>query len=139
MAVRNATAEWQGNLKEGNGTVGFGSFEANYSFASRFEEGEGTNPEELLGAAHAGCFSMALSNSLANEGYNPKRVHTTARVHLVKKDGKNTITRIDLTVEGEVEGIDEETFKQFAEDTKENCIVSRALNVDEMNVDAKLV
>lgn len=139
MAVRSATAEWNGNLNEGHGTMGFGSFEGNYSFASRFEDGDGTNPEELLGAAHAGCFSMALSASLAREGYDPQRISTTSKVHLVKKDDKMTITQIDLTVVGEVGGIDEETFKKFAEDTKENCIVSRALNVDKMTVDAKLV
>lgn len=139
MAVRSATAEWQGNLKEGKGKLGFGSFEGNYSFASRFEEGDGTNPEELLGAAHAGCYSMALSHALAGEGYDPKRVHTTAKVHLAKKDDKMTITQIDLTVEGEVGGIDEATFKKFAEDAKENCIVSRALGVDKMTVHAKLV
>jgi osmotically inducible protein OsmC len=139
MAVRSATAEWKGNLNDGNGKIAYGSFEGNYSFASRFEEGAGTNPEELLGAAHAGCYSMALSAALAREGYDPKRVNTTAKVHLVKKDDKMTITQIDLNVEGEVDGIDEETFKQFAEDAKNNCIVSRAINVDKMTLDAKLV
>lgn len=139
MAVREAKAQWQGNLNDGSGKVSFGTFEGNYSFASRFEEGEGTNPEELLGAAHAGCFTMALSAALGRDGYNPKNVSTTAKVHLVKKDGANTITQIDLHVEGDVEGIDEETFRDYADKAKQNCIVSRALNVDKITLDAKLV
>ena len=139
MAVRTATAEWQGNLNEGRGKIGFGTFEGNYSFSSRFEEGEGTNPEELLGAAHAGCYTMALSAALGRNGYNPERVNTTATVHLLKKDEKLTVTRIDLKVEAKIDGIDNDTFQQFAEDAKANCIISRALNVEEITLDATLV
>jgi osmotically inducible protein OsmC len=141
MAVRKSTAVWNGNLTEGAGTVrlGSGAFEGRYSFTSRFEEGTGTNPEELLGAAHAGCFSMALAAGLAKAGFAPKRVATEARVHLGKVDAGFAITRIDLHCEAEVPGIDAATFQEHAEGTKKNCIVSRALSAVEMRLDAKLV
>jgi osmotically inducible protein OsmC len=141
MAVRRASAVWNGNLTEGAGTVrlGSGAFEGRYSFTSRFEEGTGTNPEELLGAAHAGCFSMALAAGLAKAGHAPRRIATEAKVHLSKVEGGFAITRIDLVCEGEVPGIDLETFRDFAEGTKKNCIVSRALSAVDMHVEAKLV
>ena len=141
MAIRTAKAAWNGSLKEGDGTLalGSGAFEGRYSFNSRFEDGAGTNPEELLGAAHAGCFSMALAAGLGRAGFAPKRVETVAKVHLGKTDAGLAITRIDLETRAEVPGIDEVTFQKHAEDTKTGCIVSRALAAVEMRLDAKLV
>ena len=141
MAVRKAQAVWNGGLQDGNGQLktGSGAVDKNYSFSSRFEEGAGTNPEELLGAAHAGCFSMALAAGLGKAGFSPKRVSTTAAVHLTKGDAGLSISRIDLTTEAEVPGIDAATFAEHAEATKKNCIVSRALAAVEMRLDAKLV
>lgn len=141
MAIRTAKAAWNGNLQEGKGSLalGSGAFEGPYSFSSRFEDGSGTNPEELLGAAHAGCFSMALAAGLGRAGFAPKRVETEAKVHLGKNDAGMSITRIDLTTRAEVPGIDEATFQKHAEETKKGCIVSRALSAVEMTLDAKLV
>lgn len=141
MAVRNAEAVWEGNLRQGKGSVklGSGAFEGAYSFVSRFEEGAGTNPEELIGAAHAGCFSMALSADLERAGYTAKRIHTTARVHLETVDGKPTITKIHLDTEAEVPGIDEKSFLAQAEGAKKGCPVSRALAAVEVTLDARLI
>jgi osmotically inducible protein OsmC len=141
MATRNGSAEWRGDLKTGDGdlTVGDGVFKGSYSFSSRFEEGEGTNPEELIAAAHAACFTMALSNILAEHGHAPDSVRTVARVHLRQKEEGPTIQRIDLETEGRVPGIDEDHFAQHAEEAKRGCIVSRALaGVEEMTVTARL-
>jgi len=141
MATRNGSAEWRGDLQGGSGelTVGDGVFQGNYSFASRFEEGEGTNPEELIAAAHAACFSMALSADLAEHGHPAESVTTTARVHLRNVDGAPTIARIDLDVEGSVPGIDEAHFVEHAEAAKAGCPVSRALGgVPEIEVNARL-
>jgi osmotically inducible protein OsmC len=128
MPIRTASARWQGNLPEGSGTIktGRGGFEGNYSFKSRFQEGEGTNPEELIGAAHAGCFSMFFSKLLAEAGYSPT-VETTANVHLDKTDAGMTVTRIDLETAAEVPGIDEAEFQKLAEASKEGCPISRLL------------
>jgi lipoyl-dependent peroxiredoxin len=127
MAVRTSDAEWQGNLPEGKGTMklGSGAYQGQYSFKSRFESGTGTNPEELIAAAHAGCFSMALSHGLSQAGHTPKRVHTTAKVHLDKVEGGFAISRIELDCEAEVPGIDEAAFRQQAEGAKTGCPVSR--------------
>jgi osmotically inducible protein OsmC len=141
MATRNGSAEWHGDLKEGSGTltVGEGVFEGPFSFKSRFEDGEGTNPEEMVAAAHAGCFTMALSLILGNDGHTPDSLRTTAKVTLRNVDGAPTITKIDLETEGKVDGIDEEQFAKYAEQSKKECVVSRALGgVDEMTVSAKL-
>lgn len=141
MATRNGSAEWKGDLKGGSGTVtvGEGVFEGRYSFASRFEEGEGTNPEELLGAAHASCFAMALSLLLSEEGHPPDSVRAQAKVHLRNVDGLPTIARIELEVEGSVPGIDEDAFRGFAEKAKAGCPVSRALaGVPEISLEARL-
>jgi osmotically inducible protein OsmC len=141
MAIRNAEAEWNGSLKEGNGRVklGSGAFEGQYSFSSRFESGTGTNPEELIGAAHAGCFTMALSAGLGKAGLTPTRLHTTAKVHLGVVDGAPTVTQIDLDVTGQVPGIDAATFSKHAEDAKKGCLVSRALaGVQTINLTATL-
>jgi osmotically inducible protein OsmC len=142
MATRNGSAEWGGDLQSGAGslTVGEGVFAGDYSFASRFEEGEGTNPEELIAAAHAACFSMALSGELAGHGHPIESVRTTARVHLRNVDGAPTIARIELETEGRIEGIDQGHFEEHAQQAKENCPVSRALaGVAEMEVTARLV
>jgi lipoyl-dependent peroxiredoxin len=141
MAGRNGSAQWQGDLQSGSGTirVGDGVFEGNYSFKSRFEDGAGTNPEQLIAAAHAACFTMALSNMLSSAGHTPESVSTTADVQLRFVDGAPTITRIDLETEGRVPGIDAAQFQKFADDAKVNCVISRALaGVPEMNVTAKL-
>jgi osmotically inducible protein OsmC len=141
MAVRNGSAEWRGDLQSGSGTlaVGDGIFEGQYSFASRFEEGSGTNPEQLIAASHAACFSMALANILSEAGHAPDSVRTTARVQLRNVDGAPTLTRIDLETEGEVPGIDDQQFQQYAEQAKKGCPVSRALaGVPEIALSAKL-
>jgi osmotically inducible protein OsmC len=142
MATRNGSAEWRGDLKSGEGdlTVGDGVFKGAYSFSSRFEEGEGTNPEELIAAAHAACFTMALSNILAEHGHAPESVRTVVQVHLRQTDAGPTIQRIDLETEGRVGDIDEAHFTEHAEEAKAGCPVSRALaGVEEMNLTARLV
>src|SRR5215210_3911846 len=142
MATRNGSAEWRGDLKSGDGdlTVGDSAFKGSYSFTSRFEEGEGTNPEELIAAAHAACFTMALSNILAEHGHSPESVRTVAKVHLRQKEEGPTIERIDLETEGRVAQIDQDHFAEHAEEAKSGCIVSRALaGVEEMTVTARLM
>lgn len=141
MAVRSANAVWTGGLQDGAGTVrlGSGAFEGRYSFSSRFEEGTGTNPEELIGAAHAGCFSMALAAGLGRAGFAPKRVATSARVHLVKGEGGFAISRIELSCEAEVPGIDDAAFQEQAQGAKAGCPVSKALAAIEIRLEAKLV
>jgi len=140
MTTRTSSAVWEGNLKEGKGTmkVGRNAYEGPFSFASRFENGTGTNPEELIGAAEAGCFSMALSNGLTKAGHNPKRVSTTAKVNLEMVGGGPKITSIELDTEGEVPGIDEAKFKEIAEQTKKACPVSVALSGTEIKLNARL-
>jgi lipoyl-dependent peroxiredoxin len=141
MATRNGSAVWNGNLKGGAGevAVGDGVFSGSYSFQSRFEEGEGTNPEELIAAAHAACFSMAFANILAEAGHTADSVKTTAKVQLRPLDGKPTIASIELDVEGSVPGIDEVTFSEHAEAAKAGCPVSRALaGVPEITLNARL-
>jgi lipoyl-dependent peroxiredoxin len=141
MALRKANAVWNGGLTDGDGTVrlGSGAFEGRYSFASRFEEGTGTNPEELIGAAHAGCFSMAFAAGLGKSGFAPKRVATEARVHLTKGEAGFSITKVELFTEADVPGIDEETFQRHAADAKANCPVSRALKAIEIVLTATRV
>jgi len=141
MATRDGSAEWRGDLRSGSGTVrvASGLFDGAYSFSSRFEEGTGTNPEELIAAAHASCYAMALSNILAEHGHTPESVSTTAHVHLRNVDGAPTIARIDLDVEARVPDTDEDHFRRHAQEAKEECPVSRALaSVSEINLDAKL-
>jgi lipoyl-dependent peroxiredoxin len=129
MPVRTAEAQWHGGLKDGRGSVklGSGAFEGSYSFGTRFEAQPGTNPEELIGAAHAGCFSMALAATLGKAGFAPTRVHTNASVSLEKVGEGFKITRILLDTSAEVPKIDEPTFRRCAEDAKDNCPVSQAL------------
>ena len=141
MATRNGSAEWHGDLRNGSGnlTVGDGVFEGAYSFASRFEEGEGTNPEELIAGAHAACFAMALSNILATDGHSPDSVFVHARVHLRNVDGAATIAQIDLDVEGRVPGIERQQFEEYAQQAKADCPVSRALaGVPQITLAARL-
>ena len=137
MAIRESTAVWKGNLLQGKGTMrlGSGAWEGEYTRASRFEEGPGTNPEELVGAAHAGCFSMFLSAILSKAGHVPTNIATTATVHL--GDGPK-ITLIELSTVGEVPGIDEKTFLEFAEQAKKGCPVSQALAAVEIHLAARL-
>jgi osmotically inducible protein OsmC len=139
MATRKADAVWRGNLQQGEGRVQFGNFDKPYSFKSRFEEGEGTNPEELIAAAHAGCFSMALSHGLSQAGHEPKEVRTTAKVHLEKTAGGFAIPRIELDTVANVPGIDDAAFQKQAEDAKKNCPVSKVLAGAEISLNAKLV
>src|SRR5512143_444625 len=141
MPVRNAEAVWEGNLLKGKGKMklGSGAFEGAYSFASRFENGLGTNPEELIGAAHAGCFSMALSFMLEQAGYTPERVHTIAKVHIDKVGDGFKITVIELETQGKIPGIDEKTFIEKAETAKKGCPVSQALSGTEIKLKATLV
>ena len=129
MPIRNAEAEWNGSIIDGKGhmKLGSGAFDGPYSFRSRMEEGPGTNPEELIGAAHAGCYSMALSAILGRAGLTPTRIHTKAAVKFEKVEGGFSITNIELSVEAEIPGTDAAAFEQFAETAKANCPVSRAL------------
>ena len=143
MTNRSATARWQGSLKEGGGSVGLGTgaIDAPISFSSRFEEGEGTNPEELIAAAHAGCFSMKFAGDLGKAGFSPEQVTTTANVRLEKLEAGFTITKIELVTRAKVGGgIDEARFQEIARQSKDECPVSRALAaVSEITVDATLV
>jgi osmotically inducible protein OsmC len=142
MPQRKADARWEGSLEEGHGVmrVASGAYEGPYSFQSRFQEGDGTNPEELIAGAHAGCFSMALAADLGQAGYEPETVDTTATVHLEMGDGPPTIARIDLDTRAKVSGVEDDEFQKIAEATKENCPVSRALAaVATVNVNAELV
>jgi osmotically inducible protein OsmC len=142
MPTRKAEAEWEGNLAEGRGKlkVGSGAFEGPYSFKARFEEGESaTNPEELLGAAHAGCFTMAITAALSRERITPKRIHTEARVKLEKMGDAFSITHIELETEAEIPGIDDAQFQQYAQGAKENCPLSKALASTPISLTAKLV
>ena len=138
MAVRTSEATWNGNLREGKGVMKLGKngYEGPYTYASRFETGEGTNPEELIGAAHAGCYSMFLSALLTQAGFTPKRIHTTATIHLT--DGP-TISLIELNCEAEVPGVDEKTFLEKTEAAKAGCPVSKALASVAIKLNAKLI
>ena len=142
MAARTANAVWEGSIQEGRGqmSLGSGAFEGAYSFKSRFEEGDnGTNPEELIAAAHAGCFSMALSLALSEGGNAPESIQTQAKVSLRNLDGKPTITKVALTTRVRVPGLDDEAFQKAATAAKEGCVVTRALGgVDEITLDASL-
>jgi osmotically inducible protein OsmC len=141
MPKRRANARWEGSLTEGKGTMRMasGAYEGPYSFQSRFEEGDGTNPEELIAAAHAGCFSMALAGELGNAGHTPDSVETEATVHLDKVDDGFAIKRIDLHTRVSAPGVDESTFQQAAEAAKKGCPVSQALAaVESIELDAQL-
>ena len=138
MSIRNASAVWNGTLKQGDGTMklGSGAFEGTFTYASRFEEGPGTNPEELVGAAQAGCFSMYLAAVLTDAGYPPRQIRTSARVHL--QEGPR-ISLIELDTEAEVPNVDETTFQEKVDYSKKNCPISLALSGPELQVSARLV
>jgi len=138
MAVRNADAVWQGNLREGSGTMklGSGAYEGPYTYASRFESGPGTNPEELIGAAHAGCYSMFLSAVLTKAGFIPTKIHTTAAVHLTEGP---SISKIELNCEATVPNLDAAAFAEHAEAAKKGCPVSKALSSVDIQLNARLV
>jgi len=140
MPVRNASARWEGDLKGGSGTMkmGSGAYEGKYSFGTRFQEDPGTNPEELIAAAHAGCFSMALTAGLGRSGFSPESVSTQAKAHLEKVGEGFQITRIELVTVAKVADIDDATFQQHATGAKENCPVSKALAGVEISLDASL-
>ena len=137
MAIRKSSAVWKGSSREGSGTLRLGSglFEGPYDWRSRFENGPTTNPEELIAAAHAGCFSMALASDLTKAGHVPTQISTSAEVLM---DESKTITGVALETVGEVPGIDEKTFIEFAEGAKKNCPVSKALRALEITLTAKL-
>jgi len=141
MAVRTADAEWSGGLKDGKGSMklGSGAFEGPFSFKSRMEEGTGTNPEELIGAAHAGCYSMQFSAMLERAGFTPERVHTAAKVYFVPDGPGFSINKIELTTEGNVPGIDADKFQELAQAAKTSCPVSKALAGTEITLNATLV
>ncbi len=140
MVARTAEAEWRGSLQQGAGNMKFGSgaFEGHYSFGTRFGEEKGTNPEELIAAAHAGCFSMALALGLGETGFAPRRIHTSARVHIDRVADGFKITRIELTANADVPGISEAQFQTQAEAAKRNCPVSRALKGPDITLEAHL-
>ena len=140
MATRTAKARWNGSIGEGSGTMalGSGAYEGPYSFQSRFEDGSGTNPEELIGAAHAGCFSMALSGILGQGGNEPESIDTDAKVSIVKDGDGFAISKIALTTRGRVPGLDEAGFKEAADAAKAGCPVSKALTGVDITVDATL-
>lgn len=140
MPTRKAKATWNGDLKNGNGNMSFGdgAYDGAYTFKSRFEEGTGTNPEELIGAAHAGCFSMALSGDLAEAGYSPESITTTANVSLETVDGNPAIATITLNVSASVPDIEKEDFMEYAEGAKKNCPVSKALSGVNIEINAEL-
>jgi osmotically inducible protein OsmC len=141
MPARTADAVWTGGLKDGKGRleVASGAFEAPYTFRMRFEDEPGTNPEELIGAAHAGCFSMALAGALGRAGFTPTRIATTAKVHLSVGEGGAQISRIELHCEADVPGIDAGAFAEQAEGAKKNCPVSKALAAVPITLEAKLL
>jgi osmotically inducible protein OsmC len=142
MAARNGSAVWCGDIESGTGTitVGDGVFEGPYSYDSRFAAGTGTNPEQLIAAGHAGCFTMALATVLSRAGHVPERLSSSARVQLRNIEGAPTLTRIDLTTEGAVPGIDSDEFNRLAQVAKANCPVSRALaGIPEITLSATLL
>jgi lipoyl-dependent peroxiredoxin len=141
MALRKANAEWKGGLKGGKGnlSLGSGAYQGEYSFQSRFEEGSGTNPEELIAAAHAGCFSMALSGALEGAGFSPESIKTEAQVSLVKGDGGFSINKIKLITQAKIPNISQEEFDKHAQGAKKNCPVSKALSATNIELEAKLV
>ena len=140
MPIRNSKAVWTGKLKQGKGNIqlGSGAYRDFYSFASRFEQGAGTNPEELIAAAHAGCFSMALANELEQAGYDPERIDTDCAIGLEKADVGFRIAKIELQTKAKVPGLDKQTFLKHAENAKANCPLSQALRSVEIKLKAEL-
>lgn len=138
MPVRKAEAVWEGDLPNGTGTMKMANWEGPYSATSRFQEGSGTNPEELLAAAHAGCFSMAFSKVLSDAGHIPNRIQTTARVHIEKLNGGFGVTRVELSTEVDVPDVDQDSLQDSAETAKTNCPVSQLFKGADISVEARL-
>jgi len=139
MSVRKANAKWNGTLKEGNGTMNFSDYSGPYTFASRFEEGKGTNPEELVGAAHAGCYSMFLSALISANDLVPERVETTATVHLGRDETGPVVTTIELDCQVQCQGLSQELFDELAQEAKKKCPISRLVAAADIKLSAKLV
>jgi osmotically inducible protein OsmC len=139
MAVRKARAEWTGTLKEGRGSMNFSNYSGPYTYKSRFEEGEGTNPEELVGAAQAGCFSMFLSALISEENITPESIQTTATVHLERDSAGPLITLIELDCQVKCDGLTREKFDELAAAAKVNCPISRLYQGTEVRLNARLV
>lgn len=139
MSVRTAKSTWNGTLKEGKGTMNFSNYSGPYTFKSRFEEGSGTNPEELVGAAHSGCYSMFLAALISGEGFDPESVETTARVHLGKDDTGPVVTTIELDCQVKCEGLSREKFSELSQAAKEKCPISRLVAAAEVKLNAVLL
>jgi osmotically inducible protein OsmC len=139
MSVRTAKSQWQGTLNDGKGTMNFSNYSGPFTFKSRFEEGSGTNPEELVGAAHSGCYSMFLAALISGEGLNPESVETTARVHLGKDDVGPVVTTIELDCQVRCEGLSQEKFKELSLAAKEKCPISRLVAAAEIKLTAELL
>ena len=139
MPVRHASAQWNGTLKDGKGLLKFADYEGPYTQASRFANGDGTNPEELVGAAHAGCFSMFLSALLSADNFNPQSIETTATIHMDKDEIGPRITHIDLDCKVKVDGVDEAAFQNYAAKAKANCPISRLYAGTDINLKAQLL
>ncbi len=139
MSIRTANAQWNGTLKEGEGTMNFSNYNGPFTFASRFEEGDGTNPEELVGAAISGCYSMFLSALISGEGLTPDSVKTTAKVHLESDDIGPKITKIELDCIVKCSGLSQDKFDELANASKEKCPISRLYSSAEKVLNAKLL
>ena len=139
MSVRTAKSKWNGTLKDGEGTMNFSNYSGPFTFKSRFEEASGTNPEELIGAAHSGCFSMFLAALISGEGLTPEHVETTARVHLGKDETGPVITLIELDSQVSCKGLSLEKFEELAQAAKEKCPISRLISPTEVKLKAVLL
>jgi osmotically inducible protein OsmC len=139
MSVRKAKSEWNGTLKDGKGTMNFSNYSGPFTFKSRFEEGTGTNPEELVGAAHSGCYSMFLAALISGEGLTPESVETTAKVHLGKDDSGPVITTIELDSQVKCDGLSQEKFEELAAAAKAGCPISRLVAPTEVKLKAVLL
>jgi osmotically inducible protein OsmC len=139
MSVRSANAKWNGTLKDGKGTMNFSDYSGPYTFASRFEEGKGTNPEELVGAAHAGCYSMFLSALISGEDLVPESVETTAKVHLGRDETGPLVTTIELTSQVKCEGLSQDKFNELAAAAKAKCPISRLVAAADIQLSATLI
>lgn len=139
MSVRSANAKWNGTLKDGSGTMNFSNYSGPYTYVSRFEEGEGTNPEELVGAAHSGCYSMFLAALISGEGYVPESVETEARVHLGKDETGPVITTIELDCKVKCDGLSPEKFQELSMAAKEKCPISRLVSAADIRLNASLL
>jgi osmotically inducible protein OsmC len=139
MSIRTAKSQWNGTLKDGAGTMNFSNYSGPYTFKSRFEEGSGTNPEELVGAAHSGCYSMFLAALIAGEGLNPESVETTAKVHLGKDDIGPVVTTIELDCTVKCEGLSQEKFQELSAAAKDKCPISRLVAAADVKLNAVLL